>query len=182
MKKDFKEIMEKRNAAFQALSSKGKRIAIARDVIKHLDAKVFTAHAGAYVTGFTEYTTGIGYGWKIPQDSEICEQMESSDWPGCEVCALGAVLLAHAYHTDDLSVGSAAQSDSGPIKERMSGFFEEDQLSLIEAAFERSYAFAVGADGALEAENFGEGFDDPDERLRAIMQKIASHPEGLFVP
>lgn len=145
-----------------------KRVAIARDVLVKLLAKEIKPTHCVYF---------------------------QKDREGCEVCAVGSMVVACCDADDDLDEQSAVEC--------LSPHFDVEQLALIEAAFEGDTDMPIRGEVAEEPDGFddqinraadmfgpgriwrGDGFancgPEPEVRLRGIMENILQN-EGTFVP
>lgn len=99
----------------------------------------------------------------------------------CEVCARGALVLAHA-HLYDACVGVPDNYDTEKRSFKLFG----RQGTLIEAAFEMDSSFATSRgyyspETAIKASDFGANYRDKRDRLRAIMKNIVKN-KGAFRP
>lgn len=112
---------------FLVLAKPEQRIVIAKDVLDMLRMEQIYAEKGDYF-----YTTSIN-----ARDREINEIVGKSE---CYACAIGGLFVAEVMYTDKAKVKDATSSF---MKERLSSYFEESQLRLIEAAFEGYSEFAT---------------------------------------
>lgn len=187
------------------------RVLIAQDVIKALDVKRMCV-----ITGFSDQPY-VHFEMPAEPFDEFVKRdaREALKGKQCSVCAKGALLVAAIDRFnkvkleelyDNAGYGhyrSIAIYGETPSKKWLEQWFDADQLTLIEAAFETSmncgsdgeslygkylgsgkYEIAYGelVDSPINhAVYFGEGYDGHDERLRAIMQNIIDH-NGEFVP
>ena len=143
------------------------RVKVAHDVLAALAADEFTVGTGMYVSAIAS---------------------------NCQVCALGAVFYAMAGREATEKIGKRpyAGDMKGDMLARLVPTFTEQQVDLIEAAFERtammadSYAsddpdYNYTSPEVTRAMNFGHRYDDPADRLAAIMRNIISN-NGEFRP
>jgi hypothetical protein len=114
----------------------------------------------------------------------------------CEVCAVGILFLGHLRVFDKINI---ADSWSAPIPgadpggvsfdrdfmaDVMKKYITPQQLDLMEAAFERTVNLAysdVSFDELFAASDFGKQYDDPKDRLRAILRNVVKN-RGVFNP
>ena len=182
------------------MSSPEDRVAIAKDVIKALDTKRLVASSGAYL----EFV-GINAFFEENMESDARDALKDRQ---CEVCAKGALLVAAIDRFDECklsdiysqeehaSAGVVIDGPSSSSKKFLSRFFDEDQLALMEIAFEGScyvshdttalhkwYCSGSGYEGSpvQHAEDFYHGFDCIESLLRGIMQNVIDNG-GEFVP
>jgi hypothetical protein len=183
--------MSAKNKAFWKLSPSKQRIAIAKDVLLSLKLKKLEALSGVY----------LGFVMK--------KQIKKADTPhkldslfrkkevACQVCGIGAcffglVNLGNSAPTADFILGGVKREtrlSDGNMRELLRKVFPSAQLTLIECAFEESNGFNdYGSDGYYakpinkeKAKNFGNKFDNDEDRLKAIMGNIIKH-KGTFKP
>ncbi len=210
--KKFNKKIEKANAAFKAMTAAEKRVAIAKDVLKHIKSAVVLPMTGAYVqSGLEEkdFKKFVGLRTKDVQLQDIYAATKT-----CDVCALGAMFFCTVKvannltldkiqytpsHIDigDEEIGSPGQSD---IYRYMERYFNRDQLALIESAFEcewmedhdrRSSANDKERTGANDKKRTMEMAVASDmfelsmsntERMTRIMQNIIDNKGKFVVP
>ena len=101
----------------------------------------------------------------------------------CQVCAMGAMFVAHIARfdaVDDLQVAAVERGGGSTICDTLGGYFSVTQLRMIEAAFElRSYW--LGNDDTIRCCEFGRQFKNKRDRLVAILQNVIDHG-GKFKP
>lgn len=160
------------------LSDVQKRIAVCKDVIANIQA------AQLNVVPNNGYIVGLNMEL---EDSDVIHHMLPLIKKKCEVCARGAMMICKIDKFNScnyINLNDVEQSDTAEQLD----FFEEDQLNLIETAFELSdmsdgygrYNYNHSKE-TIDAIKFGEDFDDPSDRLMAIMQNIVDH-KGEFKP
>ncbi len=165
------------NAAFQALSSGDKRRAIAQDVLARLERGQLQPMQGTW--------THLRRGEETidkQSDSSSKEDLQSAlDDPTvtCRCCALGGMICGLAHFEDQITLRDAYFDAT---RERLFALFGEEQVRLIECAFEcgSGEMLASGLDLRDDAVEFGCRYRDPHARFLAIWTAIANHPEGLF--
>lgn len=174
--------------ATKKLSGKAQaRVAIAKDVLKHLRSlKVGT---GYYFNG------PIFKGGAKGDDT----QKHLKKLVKCEVCALGACLISHVrlfdevpltkvadfgrydeYYDKEAGKGSFEFKSDRPVH-ILKKYFSRHQLNMIEAAFEQNNPFGGDLEELSKAIEFTEGIYEPKDRLKAIMKNIVEN-DGTFVP
>ena len=178
----FDETYKVRNERFIQLSPEQKRVQIAEDVISLLNFRRITATEGRY---FWMDVVDRSTGALINEDTSLNVLLERGQ--ACQVCALGAMFTAVVLNVNDAK-GVRHIFHSG-IQEKLLRFFDEEQLTLIEAAFEcdpdvsgdfedldrdQRWMRELAADFAID-------ISCPEERMMAIMQSIIEH-NGTFVP
>jgi hypothetical protein len=176
---------------FNAMSQQEQRIAIARDVIAQVENSAVLVEQGVYVG---KDALGLG----VFRSGEIERTLTTER---CEVCAVGAAFVSAVRLGDALDEDSFGEDDlwargrrlgDKPIRLHLRRFFGVEQLSLIEAAFERDWGFCeVFINDGLgdetrcalceRAVDFGDAVYGHDERLIAIMQNIIDNG-GSFIP
>lgn len=176
------------------------RVAIARDVIKHVQAEVFRASRGVYF--------GIGFGC-VPEwahgsfESIVLAIRNKGSRAQCNVCAIGAATISAIGLYDDADpleedwgscVALAIEEEADPedhlsmdsegMRKVLGRWFTFKQLDLIECAFECKSNFRLG-DSTLpqreKAAGFGCFFANASDRLIAIFQNIIDN-DGTFRP
>lgn len=158
---------------FNKLTKPEKRVVIAQDVINYINIKKFKPRAGNYVTSIGYSLTG-----------DIQSQFDEIE--NCHVCALGGCLLSTVKYTNKVKFEDLFYftSDSD-IADTLSSIFSQNQLYLIEKAFEGSGIF-VGYDGNQKESDRAKQFyyshlADTNKRLIAIMENIIKN-QGRFRP
>jgi len=153
-------------------------VAIAQDVIKQVNA--LHPVKGYYLSGNARSDV------KLEDD---LQKHADSATQSCSVCALGALILSKARLYNDVQVarlcaqvyGSSRLRFGGAstyIQENLSPIFTKEQLDLIEHAFE---CWPSDTEEEARAGSFGLVYDDPRDRLKAIMQNIVDNG-GEFKP
>jgi len=201
--------IERNNAEFAAMTPAERRVTIAKDALKLLDEKKISAISGYYV----EFNKARNREALLVADPEMSlfsrdvrrdpldveySKAERDGGVTCHVCALGSLIVAQSLRMDGFTMpADRADIDMrGAIGRSLGNFFDEDQLCLIECAFERDRSFTNldesewgGWDDALtdkaeetnRAVDFGKAFENDAARLRAIMQNIVDNG-GTFRP
>jgi len=184
------------NAKFRLGSPEMKRIMIATDVIKYLDAKKIVSAPGTYLLA----------NFARPEDMAVEDNKELDSLlkvaSNCDVCALGAIFYAAVIRHDNLKIGILSEFDdiaegdgyfgifSSTMFIYLKEFFPQKELCFIEAAFEGNlvnwYDDSDEGDrdysGIIErCREFSKRFEDPEDRMRAIMQNIIDN-NGTFTP
>lgn len=103
----------------------------------------------------------------------------------CPACALGNMLLSHVRIFDKITLYNLDEmnGDRDPIMDVLTDYFSEEQLDLIECAFEGEFWGNGEYDMDLvdKAIVFGNKYLDSKKRLRAIMLNIVKN-NGTFKP
>lgn len=192
--------------AFTELSKPAQRVAIAQDVIKNVIAGHLMPTRGFWLVDAEEELV------RLSEDRDNRQVQEVLKTKKCEVCAIGA-LFASTVETyncltfdelqnkcedadndyDDYNTGAGLSL--AQIMPYLTDFFSEDQLILIELAYEGGYG-GFDEDQYIEAVSSTEGdcsdileraytiFSNESEdwrRLIAIMQNIIDN-NGTFNP
>jgi len=169
------------------------RIAIAKDVLKQLNAKKIIAASGTWITDS-----------KMPDlDEYVCDLQNKGERKfdvknyvnkvnQCEVCALGSLFVSAVNLYNNVYISTDKNSNpqdqvwniftnlsSSPLKR----YFSVAQLKYIEAAYEGLAGEHIPADERSEkyAEAFYLAHSNNNERLRGIMQNIIDN-NGTFKP
>lgn len=177
---------EKRNQAFARLSDARKRVVVAQDVLDQLRARRFVAATGTYLglpdevgekfTHFDGPTPQVGV-------HEVLSGVK------CQVCGIGSLFVAAVDRANECTVKDMDHSYDNPdfMRGYLGEFFSEEQLVLIETAFEMDVVNALNTGlhrDHLEIEAaiaFGEKSQDAKQRLKRIMQNIIMN-KGTFRP
>lgn len=160
------------NKEFNRLSNKDKRIALAKDVIKQLEANKIIPTCGVFVQNW-ELRSRIS---RLNEPMEL--QLLLENYPPCLVCAKGALFITDIMARNNFSVdknkGLMRGTANSVIPKRLP-FFSILQLNLIEKFFE---GWVTNADSAYK---FKTKYPKDNERLIKIMQNIIDN-DGKFVP
>lgn len=174
---------------FESLTTAGKKMRIARDVIASLDSKKIKACRQAYVI--------VPVSVKEQVDSTLLSMKKALESKSCEACALGSMFVVRTMKKDDryrfsqnfISDDLSLQEQT--VKRELKKYFSERELALIEVAFEMDSIFATSSrygepDMAHEPEvgravAFGRRYGRNSTRMRAIMRNIIDN-RGTFVP
>lgn len=158
-------------------------LTLAKDVIKIMDTpalmKVLDVQQGNYL----EYG-GVNNALAKRMDKgpvelqEILNTPRLRTWLKCKVCARGMLVVAKALRLDNLPLSDLSQGDT---TKQLDGIATDEQLSLIECAFEKTGQFDSYSEDASRAVDFGLEYDLCADRLRAIMNNIVNN-KGTFRP
>lgn len=156
--------------------SNKEKINICKDVIAQINARKLKIDTGAYVNAVDDIT--------VTGDPKIIIPFVQQH---CSVCARGALMLRKfALYDYDCSIDTASV-DQEDTRDQLESIFDEEELNLIEAAFEGkdcSYNWCNQSEvnkADLEAAFiFYKDHKKPADRLIAIMQNIIDH--GRFIP
>lgn len=191
MTNEFKKYIKRvsrDNKHLQDASTQKKRVMIARDVIAAIQTKRVIPKCGVWMTG------------RVPDDRINVVNKTSSmqkvlrNIPQCSVCALGACFVTAIDRFSGISKAAAGiheidkddddiSLNVNHVENALTDYFYEDQMTLIENAFETKSGgteYAPGKDG-IRARNFGRRREDVKERMIDIMQNIIDN-NGMFIP
>lgn len=157
-------------------------VQIARDVLTQLRLKRFQAKEGTYVTVNID-------GDIYHEDSEYhsaCfkEYFKKNKQVTCQVCALGAAFVSMVNIKNECSVLDVMMEDG--MWERLGEYFGADNIDLMESAFE--IRVSQNANSGLlykilfAATSWGSQYQDPNERLRAIMLNVIRNKGDFKIP
>lgn len=204
LRKDRKRIKDA-NRRFKMLSDAQKRVAIARDVIKQIGVKIVPKF-GTW-TGWTPISEDEFFYADGARDGELALSPSIvSDEVKCSACALGAAFICAIRRADDLNIQDAnvefGYSDrpgsvgvgQDKMQTYLGRFFDNEQLELIELAFERGkggyvanldrsgYYLEEGSRKRLRiaATMYLPNLRDPADRMRAIMKNVVRNG-GQFI-
>ncbi len=118
--------IKRQNNKFNKSGKPGKRIIIAKDIIKLLESKVISAKKRVYIK--SAYLTEHRY-------DNMRDILPNA--PTCQVCAIGAIFYAKVAITNNHSLSEIDGYDSRAALSRvLLDVFTERQMTIIEAAFE----------------------------------------------
>lgn len=174
--------------AFKSMNQKAQRIAIAKDVIAQMNSKKYHPRGGIYIDLYLEKNNCEFEGVKPLHEVVKATQM-------CDVCAIGAMCLSAATVFDGVEWngqqsrywGSDGCEQDSNIRKVLHQFFDEQQLALIEAAFEGDSRHPewindfVSDDDLETCYRFADEHWGHQERLQLIMQNIINN-DGEFRP
>jgi hypothetical protein len=166
------------------MTKRERRVAVANDVIKHLDRLNIEDGYGFIVTDEVDILkdrTG-------PITHEDCDTIRDT----CTMCARGALMISKIdiFNSIDWSImdieydGDDAELVDRDVTDDVLLEFGKKQLAKIESAFETAAYYAQDA-GCSDAtaqlcKEFGLKYKHPKDRLRAIMSNIVEN--GKFKP
>lgn len=172
---------------FNNLSPAQKRVAIAQEVLARLAADKFHARRGWF------------YLWRsdVPTAGDLNKEMQPvAERATCTVCALGGLFMSAVIKGNNQTLtyslaGDVASGDAcgfSPMINKLKEYFSQDQIILIEMAFERGGGYYAGEldaeqfpEGWEEAQGFGQAWIDDRTRMEAIMRNIIAN-NGTFLP
>jgi len=186
-KKATKTVVKEKS--FSKLTKAEKRVAIAKDVLKWIKVGMIRPEHDGYFEMDDKLKTKID---SIEGKKELQELLPGTT---CNVCAKGALFIADIMKRDNFTTKNLSFIGNCTIVKRLDGIFSENQLNLIETAFEKniihdnkdllSYKNDEGyyhnSSLGQKAIDFGNKYDEPEERLIAIMKNIIKN-KGTFKP
>lgn len=177
---------EQKAKRWRTLTRAERKVEIAKDVIKHIQAENLNIRAGwGYVVPDTPTARNDlrdRVDARSELDSEACDLVRKS----CAMCARGALLISRVDVGNKLGwsdIGNGHAIACHTVR-GLKDSFTISELKLIEAAFERNDRYApqtTRRDLKINAREFGNGHADSSDRLLAIMQNIVDH-DGEFKP
>ena len=191
---------------FSKLSKKDKKITICQDVINQIKTKKIAVTQGTY------FTLPVSNDLSKTEGKELQTILKETKEP-CEACAIGSIFLCDIIKRDNFAVKSEHVDQmhefdwvgskmvakvskteidirSDEMVDKMSDYFSELELRLIETAFEREVITDVDrkltdedgwdTDLALKAISFGDRYEKDENRLIGIMKNVIKN--GEFKP
>lgn len=181
-----------RNKAFWAKKPAQQRIAVAKDVLKQIDNKFYTASSGDYCQ-FRNIENAV----TAPTQLDDLFTTLRKEKATCAVCGIGGcfvslVNLGNEVKTKDAlgwtRITSFDGLNSSTMRKQLRKIFTPIQLTLIEAAFEECLMSSNGLDltedekeHIVQAISFGKKYKTDRGRLIAIMKNIIKN-KGDFKP
>lgn len=178
---------EKRNRAFAKLSGSRKRITVAQDVLDQLRLRRFVATTGTYLQPTTVEAKRQFNSFDDDSDKrpvhEVLEDVK------CQVCGIGSLFVAAVDRANACTIKDMDHSyeNSGFMREYLGEFFSDEQLVLIETAFETELINSLNtglsrsSPEVYAAIRFGEKYSNAEKRLKSIMENIIAN-KGTFSP
>lgn len=159
----------KRNLQFVKASAAQKRVIIAQDVIRALESRQLMAESGTYIDNV-----------RLTDDDKI---------ESCTVCALGAVFVCSVQRDQEVLDTGETLSDladyctsPNAMRAQLEPYFGDEQLRLIESAFEGDDFGAATTSAKTErAIKYFNRTGDDDKRLIKIMKNVIAN-NGTFKP
>lgn len=179
---EFNQYIEESNAAFKKANKKRKIVLLAKDVIERINLKQLKATTG--VVCRLENKRGVKSEDGI---KEILPKVKN-----CECCAKGALFLGYIGRVNEMKVGEIEDETSHNSAEmqKLLKIFDEDQLALIETAFEGSQVISrnskkewidIDEDILDKAQEYFYDYPSPNKRLIAICENLIKN-KGEFIP
>jgi ribosomal protein S27AE len=185
--------VKKANKKFSRAKAWEKRVALAKDVITQIKAKLISAKTGNYISlDYIDYY--------IDFDSQFNKAVKEKKLT-CQTCAKGALLACHVLKNNHMTIRDASRAQDEDVKPRLKRIFGKGQLDLIEAAFEKAVIcddlkvlegesnrtdqfgnyYNIPTELGKKAIAFGKKYRDANKRLIAIMENIITN-RGTFIP
>jgi hypothetical protein len=170
---------------FEQMTPAEKRVAIAQDVIRHMDAKRIIPLHGTFLAPYR------GRLFEPGSDVELSDALKTG--PVCECCQVGAMMYSAVLLADALKVSELESSashygiNSFDIWNYLAQWFTDEQLNLIEYTFEggngaTSVDEIDDAETCEHAEMFHDEYDDEGHRMRAICENIIANGGEFVLP
>ena len=164
------------------MTKKEKRLKLVKDCLKQL--RYMNVQKGSYLNG-----TLCNINGKTSLKNEYIQLRNK-----CSVCGKGALFLIHIMKFNnvlaedigwsDYNNNYQIHTDNENILETLK-YFSQEQLDMIECAFEREYYINDLSDTkynlALKCVEFGWQYRTPKARLRHILENIIEN-DGVFKP
>jgi hypothetical protein len=180
--------IKKWNEEFNSLDEMGKRVLIAKDVIKQIKAE-------RYIPNSTYCS--------IECNEDLIDESLQKHLPNieCNVCAVGSLFVSHIKYNNKFTVYQADEISTEILEDILEEYFDIKTLILIEQAFEgfgyynsnKGFCFDNGLKGDKllsnfnitveevdKAVSFNNNYKDRNECLIAIMKNIIKN-KGEFV-
>jgi len=191
-RQEIERKIEEKNKQFKRLSKTEKRVAIAKDVLQQLDEKSFKAESCYLDVARGDDEKRIRCLIQNSPEEKASYALASAK---CEVCGIGSLFVSTIElenkatvsdlfdNTENYEAMSIPFVGKKKMADTLSKYFDEDQLDLIEAYFERT---VVHANGNLRITDINENSpiwetNRKSERLRMIMNNIIEN-KGKFKP
>lgn len=163
----------------QARLSASDRVTVAKDALSWLRVGALTARSGIYVMPARDDVSRIDILNGVADKKRT--QIRDVVFGPCEVCVVGALLVASVVRFDSCTVDDFIELHP---KSLLGRWFDDDQVNLMEYAFEWHSPSGYGQQASgygQQARAFGMRFHRAGERLEAILQNVIDHG-GDFVP
>lgn len=172
---------------FSRLTAAGKRVAIAKDVLKQIKVEQYKIKTGTWleIEDISNEDIEAMLGESKTQSLLTGKPLQLPA-ANCTCCAVGAACASaiRIFNNHELPTGEINDLDEG--REILHKYFPKSQIDQIEAAFEKrsdegdlhQYADEVQLSKAVA---FGVRFHDPTERAKEIFTNIVKN-NGTFIP
>lgn len=183
LKKLRKQIKD-RERRFNAMPKNRQRVAIAKDVITSLNTKEIVATQGSYLNSRQLWPDSKEFFSEEKEnlDKQVRDVFIDKNPPKCTACAVGSLFVCAVKRHDAITIGEMNTFDRGNLTDYLDKFFDQDQLHLMEDAFETYYDKTNRHNESYnEAEDFGRKYKTAKERMIAIMENVIAN-DGEFIP
>jgi len=127
-------MIKRNNATFRKLTKVKKRVAIAKDVIKQIDAKLLIPEAATY---FTPKDHSMFYDYANEELSPFFYTEK------CNACAIGSLFISQIRKEDNFKLDKDCDiDDERDMRVKLRKYFTPLQLSMIETAYMQNIYFA----------------------------------------
>jgi hypothetical protein len=175
--------IKRNNAKFKKATDAQKRVLIAKDVLARVASRQYRVQAGQWIALGTWFDRRREPAQNLLLEGETCAG-----------CALGGLMMSCTVFNNKMVTDNFQHYDIGrkvkskrPIPNGLNTFFSNEQLRLIETAFEKGLGFdgwGRAFNNSAQAEAavaFGSRFRGERTRLLAIMRNIVKN-KGTFKP
>ncbi len=172
-----------KEALFKKMPKNRKRVAIAKDVIAQLETKQIIAVRGTYMRlrEAPEARDGMQFRDALLSDKTTCTACAIGSMFACAVIRADALTIGDINEVSEASyIGTSAEIEDAIMREYLKRYFTDNQLAMIEAAFECWGAYS-DTPGVRNSYFFGHEYGDVTERMIAIFRNIAAN-KGTFKP
>jgi len=180
MKKPLPASVHVRQVPFNKLSKAAQRVAIAQDAIRQIKANKYYISTGRWVDVAVEASDAVESGMPdIDQQALLYGLPAVPRKITCTCCAGGAAFLSSIRLADKAVIQGGAVETLEEAADQLKRYFSQDQIDLIEEAFEKGggYCHTDKGDGVA----FGLDYKDATERALAIFKNIVKN-KGEFKP
>ncbi len=154
---------EKNNAKFDKMTPAQKRVAMAQDALKWIEAGALIPMKGLYVNTLSMDIYHRADDLDAVNADGSRKQARDVVLGPCNVCAKGALLIAKAVRFNNVTVLDLANYSD----EQLTDYFTTSQISQMEVAFERYDTW------------WYDEYPDNKERLTAILKNVVRN-KGQF--
>lgn len=202
--------LKESNKKFWAKTDAQKRVAIAKDVIKQINAKFFVAQKGVYGQvnlNKDPYRYDVDEIKGVPEQADESLKVIRRKGGVCDVCGIGGCFLSLVRLGDEMTISDAFSSqdrttnaklkrgiiddliqvDHNRMRRQLRRVFTPRQMTLIECAFEKSTMHSDAKDKHSpwelrdRAKEFGSKYSNDSKRLVAIMENIIKNKGELVL-
>lgn len=164
------------------MTAQEKRISLAKDVIAQLEAKCITAMNSQYCN--------IQFAEELDETLQVNQVLDKVT--SCDVCLKGALFITDVINRNHCTIGEVGNekvSWNRVISKRFADVFTQDQLDLMEVAFEGDIVqegdylgtWIEPTDIGQAALDFYDSNKNPDIMIIEILQNLIEN-DGEFIP